>query len=46
LNKCLEGPINDAVIQELAKQEVVSQQQVEESQAKLEAFEEELIRLE
>jgi len=34
--------MNDAVIQEFVEQEVVAQQQVEASRAKLEAFEEEL----
>jgi chromosome segregation ATPase len=40
----LEGPINDAVIQEFVEQEVVAQQQVEAARAKLEAFEAELVR--
>jgi hypothetical protein len=40
----LEGPINDAVIQEFVEQEVVAQQQVEAARAKLEVFEEELVR--
>jgi chromosome segregation ATPase len=44
--QCLEGPVNDAVIQEFTEQEVVAQQQVEAARAKLEAFEAELIRLE
>jgi hypothetical protein len=38
----LEGPINDAVIQEFTEQEVVAQQQVEASRAKIKAFETEL----
>jgi hypothetical protein len=42
--QCLEGPINDAVIQEFTEQEVVALQQVEVARAKLEAFEVELIR--
>jgi hypothetical protein len=42
--QCLEGPVNDALIQEFVEQEVVAQQQVEAARAKLEAFEAELIR--
>jgi hypothetical protein len=42
----LEGPVNDAVIQEFTKKEVIAQQQVEEARAKLEAFEAELVRSE
>jgi hypothetical protein len=42
--QCLEGPVNDAVIQEFTEQEVVAQQQVEAARAKLEAFEAELVR--
>jgi hypothetical protein len=42
--QCLEGPINDAVIQEFTEQVVVALQQVEVARAKLEAFEAELIR--
>ena len=38
----LEGPVNEVVIQEFSKQEVMAQQQVEEAQAKLKAFEAEL----
>jgi hypothetical protein len=41
----LKGPINDATIQEFAEQEVIAQQQVKASRAKLEAFEAELVRL-
>jgi hypothetical protein len=44
--QCLEGPVNDAVIQEFTEQEVVAQQQVEAARAKLEAFEAELVRSE
>jgi hypothetical protein len=44
--QCLEGLVNEAVIQEFAEQEVVAQQQVEATRAKLEAFEAELIRSE
>jgi hypothetical protein len=40
--QCLEGPVNDAVIQEFVEQEVIAQQQVEAARAKLEAFEAEL----
>ena len=40
----LEGPINDAVIQEFIDQEAVAQQQVEEARDKIEAFEVELVR--
>jgi hypothetical protein len=42
--KCLEGPVNDAMIQEFTEQEVVAQQQVEVARVKLEAFEVELIK--
>jgi hypothetical protein len=42
--QCLEGPVNDVVIQEFVEQEVVAQQQVEAARAKLEAFEAELVR--
>jgi hypothetical protein len=35
--------VNDAVIQEFVEQEVIAQQQVEAAQAKLEAFEAELV---
>jgi hypothetical protein len=42
--QCLEGPINDKLIQDFSEQEVVAQQQVKAARAKLEAFEEELIR--
>jgi hypothetical protein len=42
--QCLEGPVNDAVIQEFTEKEVVAQQQVEAARAKLEAFEAELLR--
>jgi hypothetical protein len=40
----LEGPINDAFIQDFVEQEVVAQQQVEAARAKLEAFEAELVK--
>jgi hypothetical protein len=42
----LEGPINEAVIQEFTEQEVMAQKQVEASRAKLEDFEAELVRSE
>jgi hypothetical protein len=42
--QCLEGPVNDAVIQEFTEQEVIALQQVEAARAKLEAFEAELLR--
>jgi hypothetical protein len=42
--QCLEGPLNDTVIQEFTEQEVVALQQVEATRAKLEAFEAELVR--
>jgi hypothetical protein len=38
--QCLEGPVNDAVIQEFTEQEAIAQQQVEAYRAKLEDFEE------
>jgi len=44
--QCLERPINDAIIQEFVEQEAMEQQQVEAAQAKIEAFEVELPRLE
>ena len=40
--QCLEGPVNEAVIQEFTKQEVMAQQQVKAAQANLEDFEVEL----
>jgi hypothetical protein len=42
--QCLEGPLNDTVIQEFTEQKVVALQQVEAARAKLEVFKEELIR--
>jgi hypothetical protein len=42
--QCLEGPVNDAVIQEFTEQEATTKQQVEAARAKLEAFEAELLR--
>jgi hypothetical protein len=42
--QCLEGPVNDVVIQEFVEQEVIAQQQVEAARAKLEVFEAELVR--
>jgi hypothetical protein len=43
IEQCLEGLVNDAVIQEFTKQEVVALQQVEVARANLEAFEAKLI---
>jgi hypothetical protein len=42
--QCLEGLLNDIVIQEFTEQEAVALQQVEAARAKLEAFKVELIR--
>jgi hypothetical protein len=42
--QCLEGPVNDAVIQEFTEQEAIAKKQVEAARAKLEVFEAELIR--
>jgi hypothetical protein len=36
--QCLEGPVNDAVIQEFTEQEVIALQQVEAARAKLEGI--------
>jgi hypothetical protein len=44
--QCLEGPINEVVIQEFIEQEAMEQQKVKASQAKLKAFEEELPKAE
>jgi hypothetical protein len=44
--QCLEGPVNEVVIQEFTAQEVMAQQQVEAARAKLKAFEAELPRSE
>jgi hypothetical protein len=41
----LEGPFNEAVIQEFFEQEALAQQQVEVARAKLEDFEAQLPRL-
>jgi hypothetical protein len=40
----LEGPVNEAFIQEFIKQEALAQQQVEADRAKLEDFQAELPR--
>ena len=40
----LQGPLNDTVIQEFTKQEAFALQHVKEARAKLEVFEEELVR--
>jgi hypothetical protein len=42
--QCLEGLLNDIVIQKFTEKEVVALQQVEVARAKIEAFEVELIR--
>ena len=44
IEKHLEGPVNEVVIQEFVEQEVMAQQQVKEARAKIKSFEEELIR--
>jgi hypothetical protein len=44
VEQCLEGPINDVVIQEFTNKEVITQQQVKEARAKLKAFDEELAK--
>jgi hypothetical protein len=44
IEQCLEGPINDALIQEFVEQEAIAQPQVEVAQAKLKAFKEKFIR--
>ena len=40
----LEGPVNNALIQEFTEEEEIAKKQVEAARAKLEAFEAELIR--
>jgi hypothetical protein len=40
----LEGPVNDAVIQEFTEQEATTKHQFKGARAKIEAFEVELIR--
>jgi hypothetical protein len=42
--QCLEGSTNEALIQEFVEQEAVALLQVEAARAKLEEFEEELVR--
>jgi hypothetical protein len=44
--QCLEGPVNEAVIQKFTEKEVVAQQQVEAARAMLKDLEEELVRSE
>jgi hypothetical protein len=44
--QCLEGPINEAVIQKFTEKEVVAQKQVEVARAMLKDLEEELVRSE
>jgi multidrug resistance efflux pump len=39
VEQCLEGPVTEKVLQELAEQEAQAKQQVEAARAKLEAFE-------
>ena len=46
IEQCLEGPLNDTILQEFIEQEVVALQQVEAARANLEAFKAELARLE
>jgi hypothetical protein len=41
---CLEGLVNEELIQEFIEQEVVAMQQVESSRAKLKEFEEKLVK--
>ena len=43
--QCLEGPVNNALIQEFPEQEAVVERKFEAAQARLEAFEAKLIRL-
>jgi hypothetical protein len=45
VEQCLEGPVNEAVIQDFVEQEALAQQQVEAAQTKLEDFEADLPRL-
>jgi hypothetical protein len=42
--QCLEGPVNDIVIQEFIKQEATTKHQVEVARSKLKAFEAEFLR--
>jgi hypothetical protein len=42
----LEGPVNEEIIQEFTKKEVLSQQQVKADRSKIKLFEEKLPRLE
>jgi type II secretory pathway predicted ATPase ExeA len=42
--QCLEGRVNDTVIQEFTEQEATTKKQVEAARAKLKAFEAKLIR--
>jgi hypothetical protein len=44
--QCLEGPVNEEVIQEFPEKDTMAQQQVESAQAKLEDFQAELPRSE
>jgi hypothetical protein len=42
--QCLEGPLNDTMIQEFTEQEATTKKQVEEARAKLKAFKAELLK--
>jgi hypothetical protein len=44
IEQCLEGPVTKKILQEFTEKEALAKQQVEASQAKLEAFEAELPR--
>ena len=44
VDQCLEGPVNNALIQDLVKQEEITKQQVESALAKLDAFKVELVK--
>ena len=46
IEQCLEEPVYEAIIQDFTEQEVMAQQQVEETRANLEAFEAKLSRSE
>jgi hypothetical protein len=46
VEQCLKGPVTEKVIQEFAEQEALAKNQVEVAQAKIEAFEAILPRLE
>jgi hypothetical protein len=44
VEQCLEGPVNEALIQEFIEQEAVAMRQVEAARAKLKEFKAELVR--